>query len=84
VILATPPDRLAVPRVLLLACLKVTVPVGVPPPATVTLAVRVISWFTLDGFGLAASVVLVVRLLTPTTCVSVAEVLPLKAADESY
>ena len=60
--LATPPDNVTVPSTLaLLMSRKVTVPVGVPPPpALVTVAVKVTDWPTM--LGLSDDVTLVVVL----------------------
>jgi hypothetical protein len=53
----------------------VTVPVGVPVPGatTVTVAFRVTTWLTTDGFGVAVRAVVVEGLLT--VCVTAVEVL---------
>ena len=76
-------SRVPVPSVVL-PTLKLTVPVGVPPfnEVTVTIAVNVTSWPTLDGFGAELSKVAVVPL--STVCVSVADVLPAYCTSPPY
>ena len=54
---------------------KVTLPVGVPPSAAVTVAVKVTDCWKVEGFALESTEVLVVAL---TTCVSGAESLARK------
>lgn len=60
---ALPPDRVPVPSVVD-PFLKVTVPVGVPPNAGVTVAVKVTDWPYCEGFFEEARVVVVLALLT--------------------
>jgi hypothetical protein len=75
--LAVPPERFALPRVVV-PSLKVTVPVGVPLPGAITLTVafRVTDWFNADGFGVAVRAVVVEG--TFTACVTAVDVLARK------
>jgi hypothetical protein len=63
--LADPPERVALPR-LVVPSWKVTVPVGTPLPGatTLTVALRVTTWPKTEGFGVAASAVAVEALFT--------------------
>jgi hypothetical protein len=78
---AVPPVRVTVPR-LAPAFLNVTVPLGVPPEADVTVAVKLTLSPKLEGFVLDSSVVVVANF--PTTCVSTAEVLVRNAVSPAY
>jgi hypothetical protein len=75
--LAVPPERFALPRVVV-PSLNVTVPIGVPLPGAITLTVafRVTDWFKTDGFGVAVSAVVVEG--TFTVCVTAVDVLARK------
>ena len=73
--LALPPLKGAVANVVV-PCLKLTLPVGVPPNCTLTAAVKVTVWPTNEGFGEDVSVVRLVAL--ETLCEIAAEVLALK------
>jgi hypothetical protein len=48
---ACPPLSEIVPRTLEPSAVNVTVPVGVPPPVEVTVAVKVTDWPNVDGFS---------------------------------
>jgi hypothetical protein len=61
---------------------NVTVPVGVPDAAVVTVAVKVAAWPTFVGFGEDVSVVLVAALTT--VCDNGADVEPLNVASPPY
>ena len=68
--LVVPPLVLKVPWPMLVPpSEKVTVPVGVPGPVTVTVAVKVTFWPHTDGFTEDATAVVVFPL--PTDCVTV-------------
>jgi hypothetical protein len=55
---------------------KVTTPPGVPPNCPVTVAVKVVDWLKLEGFGVEVTLVVVLALFT--TWLSGDEVLVLK------
>ena len=76
--LAVPPDRLAVP-IVVVPFLKVTVPVGVPEVAGVTVALKVTFMPWVDGLSEETTLVMVEAACTTSDTAD--EVLPLKSVD---
>ena len=64
--------------------MKVTVPVGLPAPLLLTVAVKVTIWPNIDGLAEELTAVVVAVTLAVTVCVSVAEELIRKLLSPAY
>jgi hypothetical protein len=80
---ACPPLSVPVPSTVVLPNRNVTVPVGVPLPDGVTVAVNVTTCPTIDGFKDEASIV-VVAVFATTFCVIAGDVLPFELVSPPY